>query len=79
MSNTFYAQNNNFGYPYKCENRRNCIGGTLQRWIIYRYNHPAVYNGENITVKTTKQFENIKVMMWKDLKSLIPICQSENL
>lgn len=39
----------------------------------------AVYNGESITVKTTKQFDNIKVMMWKDLKSLTPICQSENL
>ena len=39
----------------------------------------AVYDGNDITVKTTKDFDNIKVMMWQNLQNLLPVCSPEEL
>lgn len=39
----------------------------------------AEYNGTEITVKTKTDFDEIKVMMWNDLKTLSPICSPEEL
>ncbi len=39
----------------------------------------AVYDGNDITVKTTKDFDNIKVMMWQNLQNLSPVCRPEEL
>lgn len=39
----------------------------------------AEYNGTEITVKTKTDFDEIKVMMWNDLKTMSPICSPEEL
>jgi len=37
----------------------------------------AIYSGEGVPFTATKAYKNAKVMVWNDIASLVPVCETE--
>ena len=62
--------------PYGIENGKVIIIALYDGDVLVETQN-AIYEGEAVPFTTDKAYTNIKVMVWKDLSSLAPVCEAE--